>query len=1755
MSSEEKELRITKLKHLRRGKKGSITKRVETINRIISEGGSRTKIKFLMTATYSVLRTLITECEELFQLMTEPDSEWLEDVKTTVDECAAEVSEYLENRRQDAPSTTDSLTDSWVRQYEPDHPGKDADPTAIIDQMAGMQITETPEASKEFPVPYTSYDTGSAIPQISTTTYSLFGYDTSQSVAGVNHAVSNQDTPLASHWGDSYWKKQFSGDNRFLDQQTYTREPLTTQYRAPCSVREGFNAAPGVFPRSWSPGGAGHFASFQGAQHAPNTRSIYTNTRGVTTTTANAGAPSAQNDVDSWIDCLDERQANHPTAARDLPNDITMAWFIQQTLPRVKIPVFDGSPSGWVSFITKFYNLVHKQVYLTDEQRHMYLQDHLSGEPKTAVKCYSDDRKGYVSALKALKFMFGQRSNIAQATLAKVTHGKPVQDDDTNSLTDFYYTVTECLVTLKQLNYVSDLHSSDTLRQTVRRLPTGMQKKWAAQSRRIRNPGEELNLLHFEIWLRDRVLDRKEACWPDQPRKKPPPAGSGTNTKLTGATMSKRSFPCPLCEGSHYLGKCEKYTPMNHEEKIGTVQRLKLCYNCIKGGHASLTCPSKAVCFAAGCGKKHHTSLHKPAKTETKPEAKSKEKPETEVEVAKNGEDASNLNEVKVSLLKSAPKEVFLLVVPVVIHPPKGKPIFTYAFLDNGSQSTLLREDMAQRMKLHGRPNILNVSTIKDEAEAIPVKDISLDVSSQDNNYHTTIKEVSIVSASRFNMPGRPRLANSCDSGMYTHLDGINLDPISPEDVTMLIGANVPEAVLSLEVRRGGNDQPLAVRTVFGWTLFGPLATPNSCMPLTNVNLLLTSRAPYQQIDSIVAGLWKDGHKSGVAPVNDDLPINERSDRVLHELVEEFWSQEVGLIAPGRDIAPSREDDEATAKLDDATVLVDGHYQVPMLWKNEEIELPNNIGMAHKRFQFLRGRLRRDPALYAKYKETFEKYVVKGYARRLSATEASHTTKRTWYLPHHPVTNPNKPGKVRIVKDAAALYKGKGLNASLVSGPDFLRPLPGVLIGFRNGRFAIAADVEEMFHQVRVSEEDADSLRFLWTDDISSNETYTLQMLVHIFGAKSSPTCANYALKRTARDNQQHFDPLTVETVLKSFYVDDLLKSVDSLEVARRLTEELISILKRGGFHLTKFMSNSKNLLSSLPPSEVSLKASFNLGDDQLQRALGVSWDIISDTFKFATNLPDAPETKRGILRVTSSLFDPLGFAVPFLLKPKLLLRELWRSEIGWDQGIDETTCTIWRRWQEMTKFLSDVEINRCFNLHDSPVTEIQLHVFADASELAYGPVAYLRFSYKDNTHSCSLVMSKSKLAPIKAVTLPRLELNAAVTAVRLYRNIIVDIDLPVERVCFWSDSTLVLQYINNTTHRFKTFIANRVTEITETSAPEQWRHVPGTSNPADLVTRGVGDPRLLMDVDENGSSWFGGPAFLQEDEAHWPKAVSDPLDENDPEIKRKPVLVALGLVEQPDDEQSDDKQHVVIDPERFSSLTRLTRVVGWVRRFIHNYFAKTTDKISGDLSCDEIDVAETRVVQLVQRDAFFDEMRTLDRKGVLPNKHKLSPLSPYIDDHGLLRVGGRLRNARIPVAAKNQMILPKDHPVTRLLIMHDHRKNGHVGREHVLANLREKYWILNGRAAVRYLLRRCFFCKIKRARRRYPFMADLPPGRLASEEPPFSNCGVDLFGPIHIKQGRKRLKRWGYCLPALPLGVSTLSLLNHWKPTTSLTV
>ena len=273
-----------------------------------------------------------------------------------------------------------------------------------------------------------------------------------------------------------------------------------------------------------------------------------------------------------------------------------------------------------------------------------------------------------------------------------------------------------------------------------------------------------------------------------------------------------------------------------------------------------------------------------------------------------------------------------------------------------------------------------------------------------------------------------------------------------------------------------------------------------------------------------------------------------------------------------------------------------------------------------------------------------------------------------WYLPHHGVRHPSKPGKVRIVFDCSANFGGACLNNKLLSGPDLTNQLAGVLLRFRSEEVAFMGDIEAVFYQVQVRDDQRGFLRYLWCEnDNLVGELVDSEMCVHVFGSTSSPGCCNYAHRKTAVDNPSDFKVGVAETLMKNFYVDNLLKSVESEDSAIQLIQDVRKICQGGGFNLTKFTFNRKGVLKLVPENHRKDSVKNRDLDGKLpeERVLGICWDIERDTFRFQSDLKEKPMTQRGMLSIVSSIYDPLGFVARFILKSKRLLQLLCQDEIG----------------------------------------------------------------------------------------------------------------------------------------------------------------------------------------------------------------------------------------------------------------------------------------------------------------------------------------------------------------------------------------------------------------------------------------------------------------------------------------------------------
>ncbi|XP_038150062.1 uncharacterized protein LOC119789301 [Cyprinodon tularosa] len=622
-------------------------------------------------------------------------------------------------------------------------------------------------------------------------------------------------------------------------------------------------------------------------------------------------------------------------------------------------------------------------------------------------------------------------------------------------------------------------------------------------------------------------------------------------------------------------------------------------------------------------------------------------------------------------------------------------------------------------------------------------------------------------------------------------------------------------------------------------------------------------------------------------------------------------------------------------------------------------------------------------------------------------------------------------------------------------------------------------------------------------------------MKVHLFGAASSPGCANYGLKQLAKDNEMEF-PLGSQFIMKDFYVDDGVTSIENVDDAIQLAQEAQKLCARGGLRLHKFVCNNRAVLESIPSSEhnAEVKAlDLVFKDVTLERALGIHWHIASDTFRFRLSLKDQPATRRGILSTVASIFDPLGFIAPILLTGKRVLQEICRHGIGWDDPLPCELQPVWERWKKDLTNLEKITVPRCYVPPGfGRVVKRELHHFSDASTCGYGQCSYLRQVNEGGNVHCALVMGKSRVAPIKVTTIPRLELAAAVVSATASNTLKEELGLTDVVEYFWTDSKVVLGYIHNEARRFHTFVANRIQKIQLSSSPQQWRYVSTKDNPADIASRGSSASEILI------SSWFSGPQFLQEKEIPPATNVCTEIQIGDPEVKRIQILRT-------------QKQEQLSLSDRLSKFSSWSKAIQAVARLIRRV---KNDKSTNHSTVQEQEHAQRIIIRDLQRQVYPEEIKLLSKVAQLPSQSKLFKMDVFLDQDGLLRVGGRLKNASLPTSLKHPVVIPKNHHITKAIIAHCHEKVQHQGKGLTINEIRSNgFWIPGINRAVATHLHQCVTCRKLRRFTEKQRMADLPPERV-DPSPPFTYCGMDCFGPFLTKQGRKVQKRYGLLFTCL---------------------
>ena len=542
------------------------------------------------------------------------------------------------------------------------------------------------------------------------------------------------------------------------------------------------------------------------------------------------------------------------------------------------------------------------------------------------------------------------------------------------------------------------------------------------------------------------------------------------------------------------------------------------------------------------------------------------------------------------------------------------------------------------------------------------------------------------------------------------------------------------------------------------------------------------------------------------------------------------------------------------------------------------------------------------------------------------------------------------------------------------------------------------------------------------------------EMCVHPFGAISSPSVAGYALRKSAADNAHLYEEDAVKAVLRNFYVDDLCKSEVNTDKAISIIEAISNICRGGGFNLTKLVSNSSEVLQSIP-IERRVKElqtdDFSAMDGLVKPALGVVWNVGDDTLGFRAQFSEKPMTRRVLLSDVSSCYDPDGRGSAFIFPGKKILQEVTAENADWDSMIASSHKRRLDEWKEDMLLLETMDTPRCYTPIEfgQPVSQ-SLHCFSDGSFVGYGTASYLRSVNNEGKVHVSLVTAKSRVTPLKqSITIPRVEVTAAAVSVQVSAFLLEELDIPDLPVTFWTDSAIVLGYIANETKRFKTFVANRISIIHQYSSVKQWRHVPSDQNPADFTYRGL-SPRCKEKV----KMYFNGPYFLWNSEEKWPDTIFTPVADNNIELKSDQISVnKIGV-----------GGSVYLDiisqlETRISSWHKLVRVLAYIVRFIKiikhtveqrknaNTSSQSTsltnpEGMCGSFSLTDIQAARRQVFQLMQEKYLPHEFDILKRSQNVTNKTEIKglkkkstlyKLDPFINKDGLISVGGRLKHSK----------------------------------------------------------------------------------------------------------------------------------------------
>lgn len=1346
-------------------------------------------------------------------------------------------------------------------------------------------------------------------------------------------------------------------------------------------------------------------------------------------------------------------------------------------LPQIQIERFSGEYFRWLEFRDTFENLIHKNERIPEINKFHYLASYLQGDAARIISNLEISSKNYTEAWALLCSRYDNKRILINHHLNSLLNIKQLPRESERSLRFLVDHVTKNLRALASLGQPTTSWDVLIIFMLSSKLDSHTLIKWEEHHNTIiteETPAPTLK--QFFEFLKDRAnvlesLNRNnksgDSVIAKQQAATARPALNYTNNSnnqrqnivksFASSTSNNRGknskrFSCIICNQGHKIYECPTFKAKGVDEKLNDVVKYKLCKNCLRQGHGQSEC-RMGPCREPGCSERHNSLLHSP--------------PESFNHLAAVDEQ----DEVVVNFSNQNKGLVLLSTAIIEASNPAGQQKVTVrAMLDCGSTSSFITESLKSKLSLKSQPiDCLKVIGIGNSAAGNVTESCNIKIQSINSDFNAqfsclVLKELTgqmpktPIDISSLKLPDHIKLADS----MFH----------KPAPIDVLIGADLFWDILGNEQYSLGNNNPKLRNSKLGWIISGPIQT----MPKHNNNINNNIQCHHAVLHN----------------------CNDNNDTNIEKMLAKFWDLE---DVPIKGTTSQLEHDCERHFISHTTRDEHGRFCVKLPLKESADCLGGTYNLARKRFVNLEKRFKRNPSVKSDYTKFINEYAELGH---LTVSSDNYSSRPCYHLCHHAVFKQSESTSCRVVFDASApSTSGYSLNDILMVGPNVQDSLFSILLRARQYKYLLTGDIEKMYRQILVHEDDRHLQLILWRDNESQPiETLVLNTLT--YGTAN----ASYQSTRCLFEVGKEQDNELIRTIIqRDFYVDDLITGANNDLELKYIQISVANALKTGCFNLRKYKTNCPAIFDDIETNE-----NDNLTISESSSTLGLGWKPSNDTLHFpikglSHNSSDSV-TKRSIMSNAFTIFDPLGILSPVVIRPKIMLQRLWQLQLDWDQPVPQAIANEWFKFANSVKCLADLQVPRLV-LGDTPKF-IEMHSFSDASQHAYGACIYMK-TIGPNDVTVRLLCAKSKVAPLKSTnTIPRLELCAALLSAKLSKSVLQAIRYRPERVVHWCDSSVVLGWIRSDVTKLKVFVANRIREIQDLTASSAWRYCPTGDNPADLVSRGVDADRL-----ESSTLWWSGPQFLIKNESEWP-ILNSKVSESLPELKVHSAVISRPL----------------IDFEKYSSLTKLQRSFANVLRFIFNLKNKNNKRV-GILSPDELNASLNSLCAFAQRESFPVEYELLEKGKELSKKSRLLALSPFFDTDKLIRVGGRIQASGQPYDKRHPILLSATHKLTKLYFQREHLNNMHAGPQLLLATVREAVWAINGRHLARRTVNNCTRCRRLRGQTLQPKMGNLPTQRV-SVGFVYSSVGVDMAGPFYIlnRKGRgSRLIKCYLCL------------------------